>query len=285
MALSLMAGCASVVAGTAHAFFEGWWEPSLLENLKMTAGRLLPALATVVFAFIAIGRPSIGGLLHILVGCLIFILPFVIDAGFLPDPNHPSIPYLLLIHVTGILLAIIGLAYLKGRPQPRWLAMGLVAGMPVVMFLICAVEPLWRINHRRDDGSTAARRVKGNGVELVWAPAGPGWPQQGGQKFDETEKMVARLTEDGLSLSDFPQNVWRMPTADEVVRSLTRDGQKCRRRIGFGVGSCQVPDCTRQGIPTVACPFAGGLLVDFIPRPRKIGWTRDLHHILSWWTI
>jgi hypothetical protein len=62
-------------------------------------------------------------------------------------------------------------------------------------------------------------------VDLVWAPAGPGWPKEGNGDLDEAEKTAARLTEDGLSLADLPQNIWRLPTVDEVVRSLTRNGQ------------------------------------------------------------
>lgn len=222
--LSLIAGCA-LAGSTGQTFFEGWWAPSVLENLKMTAGQLLLASIPVFFALIAIGLPRIGGLLHILFGGLIFVLPLLADSGFLPDPNHPYLRSLLIFHLTGILLAIMGIAYIKGRPHPRWLAMGLVAGLPVSMFLICAVEPIWRISHRQDDGVIAARRVQGNGVDLVWAPAGHGWPKQGYENLDDVKETVSRLSEDGLSLANSPQNIWRLPTIDEVVRSLTRDGQ------------------------------------------------------------
>lgn len=224
-ALSLTAGCVLAARVTELAFLEGWWAPSILDNLRMTAGWLLPASIPVVFALVAIGWPRIGGLLHVVVGVFLFVLPLLCDSGFLPDPNHPHLPVLLLVHLTGILLVIMGIAYFKGRPQPRWLAIGLVAGLPIATSLICAAEPIWRITHRQDDGVTAARRVEGNGVELVWAPAGPGWPEQGTEKLDEAEKIVSRLTEDGLSLADSPQNIWRLPTIDEVVQSLTRNGQ------------------------------------------------------------
>jgi hypothetical protein len=193
----------------------------------MMVGGLLVASIPVVFGLVAIGWPRIGGLFQVVVGVLLFVLPLLIgaDGGFLPNPNHPHLSPLLEVHLTGMLLAIMGIAYLKGRPRPRWLAVGLLAGLPVAVTLICAVEPAWRINHRHDDGVTAARRVQGNRVGLTWAPAGPGWPGKGNATFDEAEKIVSRLTEDGISLADSPQNIWRLPTVDEVVRSLTRDGK------------------------------------------------------------
>jgi hypothetical protein len=33
------------------------------------------------------------------------------------------------------------------------------------------------------------------------------------------------LSEDGLHLADEPQNIWRLPTVDEAVRSMTRGGK------------------------------------------------------------
>jgi hypothetical protein len=89
-----------------------------------------------------------------------------------------------------------------------------------------AAEPIWRIAHRVDDGVRSARTVEGNhGVELIWAPAGPGWPQEGGVNFEKAQDMASRLSEDGLTLADTPQNIWRLPTIEEAVQSLTRDGK------------------------------------------------------------
>jgi hypothetical protein len=229
LAVGLSAALCCVLAGmgTAAAFFDGYWAPSVLEYLKMIGLGLLPASILVLFTLLAILRPRIGGPLHLLVGVFLFFGPVLlqIDAGFLPDPNHPHLPVFFWAYLTGILLVVMGIVYLIGRPQPRWLAVWLVAGLPVVMSLICSVEPMWRISRRQDDGITAARHVEGNGVELIWAPAGPGWPEKGNQTLEDVEKTVGHLTDDGLKIADTPQNIWRLPTADEVVRSLTRDGQ------------------------------------------------------------
>lgn len=40
-----------------------------------------------------------------------------------------------------------------------------------------------------------------------------------------TTGLCCYLSEDGLTIMDEPQNIWRMPTVDEIVRSLVRHGQ------------------------------------------------------------
>ena len=112
---------------------------------------------------------------------------------------------------------------------------------------------------RYDDGDRIARQIEGNGVALVWAPAGPGWnwhPLRGigrypswddlalygvppagihpQRKLEEGEyateadmrvtSLCRYLSADGMTLPE-PQDVWRMPTTDEVVRSLVRRGE------------------------------------------------------------
>jgi hypothetical protein len=227
VALSLAAGCTAACWGIGRAFFEGWWEPSLLNNVGMTAAWLIPAAIIVVFGLTAIRWPRVGGALHILLGAAILVLLHLAlsDGGYLNDPNDPPLSPEQIVCIAALILAIIGTTYILGRPRPRWLALALVTLLPVATAMICSVEPIWRISHRRDDGITTARRVQGNGVDLVWAPAGPGWPKQGGQTLEEAEQTVSRLTDDGLSLADSPRNIWRLPTIDEAVRSLTRDGQ------------------------------------------------------------
>jgi hypothetical protein len=132
---------------------------------------------------------------------------------------------MLKMHLFGFALLLTGFAFFHGRPQPRRLAMLLIAGVPVACLLVFSITSRWEVSRHYDDGITTARQVQGNGVELIWAPAGPGWPEQGRTNLDDIVKTVAHLTEDGLSVANSPQNIWRLPTVDEVVRSLTRNGQ------------------------------------------------------------
>jgi hypothetical protein len=75
-----------------------------------------------------------------------------------------------------------------------------------------------------DDGDRSARRVAGNGVDLIWAPEGPGWPANG-LTWEEAKRRCRHLTEDGLSLAQTPQDIWRLPTLEEAVRSMHRHGR------------------------------------------------------------
>jgi hypothetical protein len=85
---------------------------------------------------------------------------------------------------------------------------------------------LERVCHRVDDGVTTARLVQGNGVALVWAPEGPGWVRDSKHSldWDEARALCARLSADGTRLEAAPVNIWRLPTVDEAVRSMTRGG-------------------------------------------------------------
>jgi hypothetical protein len=42
--------------------------------------------------------------------------------------------------------------------------------------------------------------------------------------MEEAKRICRYLSEDGLGLTDEPQDIWRLPTVQEVVRSLTRHG-------------------------------------------------------------
>jgi hypothetical protein len=121
---------------------------------------------------------------------------------------------------------------------------------------------------RQDDGMRTERLIVGNGVTLVWAPEGPGWnwkqPWGGYPSWDDValwgvpplgfddkagyagthasaSDMTATglcrfLSEDGSRLMVERQGTWRMPTADEIMRSLTRHGDNagCVQPQGFG---------------------------------------------------
>lgn len=130
----------------------------------------------------------------------------------------------------------------------------LVSGLPLLIGIGISAYNLPRVLTRLDDRDRGARLIDGNGVSLVWAPEGPGWNYKqawGGYPswnavalygrepvgLDEKSRdMLATdadmaatnlcryLSADGLSLLDEPQDIWRMPTTDELARSLVRDG-------------------------------------------------------------
>lgn len=141
----------------------------------------------------------------------------------------------------------------------------LLIGLPLLIFLGASAVMLPIVLTRVDDGNRSARLIEGNGVALVWAPEGPGWnwlqpwggypawqrialygvapvgfddkpgfgPEDGDDatvRFATSADMAAAnlcqyLSRDGTTLHATPQEIWRMPTTDEVVRSLVRHGE------------------------------------------------------------
>ncbi len=136
----------------------------------------------------------------------------------------------------------------------------IAAGVPILVGLGVAVEPAARVARRVDDGDYGARLIQGNEVTLIWAPAGPGW--QTGVRWNEIalyglppvgfdgkasgrngqcdqqrsdgcasaadlqQYNVCRyLSDDGARLETTVQGYWRMPSTDEVVRSLVVHGR------------------------------------------------------------
>jgi hypothetical protein len=136
----------------------------------------------------------------------------------------------------------------------RWLA---VVGVPLAIAFVISAIQLPQILLRQDDGNRGARVIDGNGVRLVWAPSGPGWnwqqpwggypswdslafygvppvglktARQTGTRHASAEDMTRTglcgyLNAEGTALMAELQHIWRMPTADEFVRSLTRRGE------------------------------------------------------------
>jgi hypothetical protein len=200
--------------GIIENFHEGWWHPSMWMRLAQLLGMYL--LFTNLFVgagLIAIRWPRVGGGLHIAAG--LWALWFFRAAS----------PTLVFPFMVGPLVGI-GAAYWFGRPQPRTRAIGVLCGLPMLTMLIFGIGPAWRVSQRLDDGDRGARHLPGNGVDLIWAPQGPGWPTQG-VSWEEARRRCEYLTEDGLSLADQPQDIWRLPTAEEAVRSMQRHGRNC----------------------------------------------------------
>jgi hypothetical protein len=133
----------------------------------------------------------------------------------------------------------------------------LAIGIPALISLGWSIYWLPIVLTRFDDGDRGVRTIAGNGVELVWAPEGPGWnwkQEWGGYPpwddlalfgvpppgfsdkpgFEGVHASVADMTStglcrylsaDGARLMAEPQRIWRMPTVDEIIRSLPRGGE------------------------------------------------------------
>jgi len=209
--LSTAITCVWAFWGIIENFHEGWYYESWLSNVGMMFVQYLsPMLIFMTVTLVSIFWPRIGGSLHAVIGLL---------AIWFFEAFSNAATFLIIIPLIGF-----GALYWFGRPEPRKLAVSLVIGLPLLTLILSGIEPVLRVSQRVDDGVLQARMVSGYGVDLTWAPDGPGWPRIGGD-WHEAQQVCQYLSKDGLTLASSPQDVWRLPTVDEAVRSMAQHGQ------------------------------------------------------------
>jgi hypothetical protein len=222
--------------GIIENFHEGWFYDSVLANLGlMFVQYLSPLLIFVGLSLLSIYVPRVGGVIHTALGIL---LPVFLK----------RVSFTVVVFIT-LPLVLLGLLYWLGRPLPRKVASALVTGLPLLTLIVCGVGPAVRVGGRVNDGNLQSRLVEGNGVRLVWAADGPGWPRAGSNWYEAT-KTCQYLQADGQGLASVPQNIWRLPTVAEAVRSMSRHGAN-----SGGVWDAQKRTATYQTIPDKESPL------------------------------
>ena len=222
--------------GIIENFHEGWHYESWLLNVGLMLVQYLgPMLIFMGVTLVSIYWPRFGGGLHAIIALL--------AVGFFQAFSNAA-TFLLIIPLMGI-----GALYWFGRPQPRKLAVSLAIGLPILTLILSGIEPVIRVSQRIDDGNLGARLVRGNGVDLIWAPDGPGWPRKG-TSWLEAQGACQYLSKDGLTLASALQGVWRLPTADEAVRSMARHG-----RNSGGVWDAETAKATYTTTPDKESPL------------------------------
>jgi hypothetical protein len=235
-------GCSTVITcvwafwGAVENFHEGWYQENLLSNLGlMLVQYLSPMLIFMGVTLVAISWPRVGSGLH-------FVFALLAAWFFQAFTNKGA--FLLVVPLIGI-----GVLYWFGRPQPRKVAISFAIGLPTLTLVASAVGPALRVSQRFDDGNLHARTVYGNGVDLVWAPHGPGWPRKGVDWY-EAQRACQYLSDDGLTAVAGPQHIWRLPTVDEAVRSMARHGQNSE-----GQWSAEAAKATYKTTPDKESPL------------------------------
>lgn len=267
--LALLAGVTYWCFG--EMYHEGWWGPFYIRLVYLIPFALLLTLTLIAFA-----HPRLGGALLLAAGIAVALLllePRFEGGRLVVDQDFSG-----LVIAGGIIL--FGALFLwEARSRRRWaqrhgppprprswllrrLPTVLALGIPALIITGISAVMLPVVLTRVDDGDRGARRIEGNGVTLIWAPAGPGWnwkqswggypswaavalygvepvgmePKAGYRNADgswdrlptaaemATTDLCRYLTADGLTLLDTPQNIWRMPTVEELVRSLGKHG-------------------------------------------------------------
>jgi len=209
--ISIAITCFWAFWGIIENFHEGWYYESMLMNMGLMFTQYLSwMLIFMAVTLIAIIWPRLGGGLHWILALLAiwFFQAFSNAATFL------------------IILPLIGLGalYWFSHPQPRKVLASLTVGLPMLTLFLAGIAPAYRVSQRIDDGDLRARVISGNGANLTWAPDGPGWPSVG-DNWHTANQTCQHLSEDGFDLTPSPTYIWRLPTIDEVVRSMARHGQ------------------------------------------------------------
>lgn len=210
VSISTLTACFWALWGVAENFHEGWYFVSVWQNLGLLIVQYLsPMLVLMLMSVVAVCWPRVA----------LPVLGIVaLGIGWFFRGGHSAIELVVLP------LLMLGALYFFGRPRPRNWALTVLITLPLLTAIICGVYPGWQALHRLDDGNYGMRRVEGNGVTLVWAPEGPGWPARG-TSWENARKSCALLTRDGHALADVRQHVWRLPTVEEAVRSLVYRGR------------------------------------------------------------
>lgn len=194
--------------GAFENFHEGWYSVSIWENIFMLLFQyIIFTIILVVLALIILKWKKIGLILHfVLAGFCVWFF---------------SGPASILIILPLIVMAFL---YYFGEPYPKIWAYRLIVLIPLIVILTISIPQGIRISQRIDDGNFGMRIVEGNDVVLAWAPRGPGWPDKG-VSWQEAREICKYLSDDGTTVMQDEQNIWRLPTVDEAVRSMMIHGE------------------------------------------------------------
>lgn len=210
VSISTAFACLWAFWGSNENFHEAWYFPGIWRNIAlMLVQYLSPMLIVMLISVLALRWPRLA--------IPLLTIGAIAVAWFFRGKYAAIV-------LIAIPLAVIGVLYHFGRPEPRRWAWRCLVWLPLITAVACGAYPGWRAIHRWDDGNYGVRRIEGNGVTLIWSPEGPGWPARGGASWHKAMRSCATLSADGRSLIDQPQNVWRLPTVDEAVRSLVYRG-------------------------------------------------------------
>ena len=210
VAVSTMLASVWAFWGAIENFHEGWFYREWWRNVALACTQYLPwMLLPVVAGLLALWHRWIGITVYLTLAAWLFWLFGLRSAGGT---------------LLGLPVVVVGMLYWFGAvPGIAW-ARRLLVGIPVLTALCAGAYPGYRAMTRPTVVDPSMRRVQGNGVDLVWAPSGPGWDDTGFSWF-EAQRRCRQLSPDGQSVAPLDSGSWRLPTVDEIVRSLTWRGQ------------------------------------------------------------
>jgi len=154
VSISVAFACLWAFWGSIENFHEGWYYPGIGRNIGLMFVQYLSPMLIVMLISVLALRWSRLAVPLLTAGA-------IAGAWYFSTPSHAAI---VLIAVP---LAVLGVLYHFGRPQPRRWAWRCLFGLPLLTVVVCGAYPGWRVIHRLDDGNYGMRRIEGNGVTLI----------------------------------------------------------------------------------------------------------------------
>lgn len=256
--------------GLGEAFFEGWGVPDTPWIMFLSI-----SLVAILISILTIKFPYVGGTIFILAGFAFaawWLIPGIKNGFYTLDIALERLILSGGFSFVGILF-ILDARYNPKLSETRkpWCLKNarllFSIGVPVAVGLLVAAANLPVVLTRVDDGDRSTREIIGNDVHLNWAPAGPGWNLKqhfgGYPSWDslasygiderglDIKKLSGRhasdaemkkfglctfLDENGTTLMNAPQDIWRMPTVDEIARSLSKHTKNAACSWGNEIG-------------------------------------------------
>ena len=214
--------------GINEAFHEGWYHTSILQNLSLTFIQYLSIpIVFLVLSLVALNYKKIGVGLFIAMG---------IFAMFFFNSNAGRI----LIFIPLLLFA---LGFYFGEYKHKKIITLSFVIIFILIILSFGIPQLIKVENRFNDYNFGTRIIVGNNVELVWTSQGVGFPLEG-TNWQTAKDNCARLNEQGTKLEDNIVNIWKLPSRDELIRSMTRKNNNAKGFIDdFGIAQYQIkPD-------------------------------------------
>jgi hypothetical protein len=241
--------------GLGEAFYEGWGVPDTPWILFLVIG-----ISAMIFSALAIKFPYLGGGLLLIAGAAFaiwWLVPGIKNGLYSLSTVLIRLFFSGGFTLVGILYILDGKfnnnnAYGEMTWFKKNIRLIVAIGIPTIIGLGVAAYNLPIVLSRIDDGDRSARLIEGNEISLVWAPEGPGWNWKqdyggypswnslaayglvpvglSGDKLSgklaienqmEATGLCAYLDESGQNLMSDPQYIWRMPTVEEIARSLS----------------------------------------------------------------
>lgn len=209
--ISVLTACFWAYWGIIENFHEGWYHASFKQNiLLMFFQYLAPVIITITLSLLAILNNKLGAIIFLAVG---------IGLSFFVNNSIASVPFIILGTI----------CWFSDFSPKKW-KYRLMLILPFFTLIIFGIEPILRVSGRINDGNFGARKIEQNDISLIWAPQGPGWPNDG-VNWHRADSICLYLKEDGLNIADVPQNIWRLPTVEEAVKSMQRHGANAKGQL------------------------------------------------------